>query len=247
MDRVSIFTYSDKGSRKENEDSIGLEIYEKNLVAVLADGLGGQGDGKAASGLAVGNLILCGRDGRFPDPDQIRTAFFDTNELIFRKSGQSSRMKSTAVYLCIHRKEAIWGHTGDSRLYHFYRAPGGDFELLHYTLDHSISQLAVYMGEITREEIPDHPGRSSLIHVLGGEEAYADISERVALRPGTHAFLLCSDGLWENLEEEEMRRLLWGCEEARDWVKRMHQRIREQGKTFGDNHSAIAILMEVSL
>lgn len=245
MGNASVFCYSEIGTREENEDSIGVKIYGKNIVAVLADGLGGQGDGKAASGLAVEKLILCGQDGKLPVSDQVRAAFFDTSETIFRQSRNTSRMKSTAVYLCIHEGKAIWGHTGDSRLYHFYRPAGGAYELLHYTLDHSIAQLAVYMGEITREELPGHPGRSRLIHVLGSEETYAEIQEPVELAPGMHGFLLCSDGFWENIEEKELCIPLQEAENAREWVRCMYRNIEEKGRGFQDNHSAIAVLLEV--
>ena len=245
MGSASVFNYSEIGAREENEDSVGVEIYGKNMVAVLADGLGGQGDGKTASRLTVDNLILCGQDGDFPDADQIRTVFFNTNETIFRLCGGTSRMKSTAVYLCIHGTYAIWGHTGDSRLYHFYRIPDGNWELRHYTLDHSISQLAVYMGEITREEIPQHPGRNRLIHVLGGEETYCEIQEPVALEKGMHGFLLCTDGFWENIDENDICRQLLDSKSAREWVERMIRSIHKNGKIFQDNNSAIAILLEV--
>ncbi|MDO5541574.1 MAG: protein phosphatase 2C domain-containing protein [Eubacteriales bacterium] len=242
---VSVFSYSDIGTREENQDSLSVQIYGKNLVAVLADGLGGEGDGREASELAVSNLILCGQDGTLPDADQVRADFFYTNEEICRHHKSTAHMKSTAVYLCIHESSAIWGHTGDSRLYHFYKPWGGKYELEHYTLDHSISQLAVYLGEITREEIPGHDGRSRLIHALGCEEAFCRIEDNVVLKAGMHGFLLCSDGFWENISETDMCIQLQNAEDAKEWVENMCQDMREKDRVCQDNNSAIGILMEV--
>ena len=55
MKRVSKYGYSDIGDRKENEDAFGIYIYGKNLITVVADGLGGQGDGKRLQNWLSGN------------------------------------------------------------------------------------------------------------------------------------------------------------------------------------------------
>lgn len=245
MKKGSIFEYSETGPREENEDSVGVKVYTKNIIAVLADGLGGQEDGKAASGLIVENLLLCGQEEEFPDTDQIRSAIFYANDAILQRRQGDSGMKSTAVYLCIGEDRAVWAHTGDSRLYHFYGKTEDQYEMKEYTLDHSIPQLAVYMGEITREEIRSHPGRNRLIHVLGVEDPYCVVAEPVRLDPGYHAFLLCSDGFWECMEEENFCQQLQEKQAAEDWILSMVQKAQQDGKEFQDNYSAIGILLEV--
>ena len=131
MSDISIYGYTDIGGRKENEDSGDIRIYGKNLVAVIADGLGGQGEGKTASETAVSRLLACGSKEGFPGTKEVSRAFCSANEAILKKQLNQFHMKTTAVYLCICKNQAIWGHVGDSRLYHFQ-----DGELCHYTLDH---------------------------------------------------------------------------------------------------------------
>ena len=109
-------------------------------------------------------------------------------------------MKTTAVALYISGSQARWCHIGDSRLYHYYNG-----ELKDYTRDHSVCQVAVRMGEITRREIPGHPDRSKILRALGSERIEPELHPVVTLDKGFHAFLLCSDGLWERLQEDESR------------------------------------------
>ena len=105
MGNVTTYGYSDAGGRPENEDHGGIFVTSKNLIAVVADGLGGQGEGGAASALAL--------------------------EVLLQRQENQTHMKTTAVYLCICEGNAVWAHIGDSRLYHFYQNRLCDFTLDH--------------------------------------------------------------------------------------------------------------------
>ena len=229
--------YTDIGGRKENEDTVSVHIYKNNLVAVVADGLGGQGDGKAASQSVCLDLETCGADGRMPTKDALSRAFEDANASLMRKQRNSYHMKTTAVYLCIHGNTAIWAHVGDSRLYHVY---GG--RLAHYTLDHSASQMAVFMGDIRREDIPKDAGRSRLIRAMGVEDVKADVFGPIDLeQEGRHAFLLCSDGLWEYLSDEEIVQACTESEDVETCLDRLLALKRSRSAEDCDNNSAILI------
>ena len=237
---MSKYGYSDIGDRKENEDAFGIYIYGKNLITVVADGLGGQGDGKKASELAVRQLSKCGSNGGFPESDEVSAAFSAANKALLERQLNQFHMKTTAVYLCIQEDYAIWAHIGDSRLYHFF-----DGKLSHYTLDHSISQVAVALGEIERKDIPKHPQKSRLLRALGSEDEEAVVHDKVRLEKGKHAFLLCTDGFWEYLDDSEISDLLAEAESAKMWILKMYELIESRCGSGNDNCTAAAVMLEV--
>lgn len=240
MERVSTYGYTDIGNRKENEDTGGIFIYEKNIVAVVADGLGGQGDGKAASELVVRRLSRCGEDDVFPDQQTVSESFLKANREVLKAQKNSFHMKTTAVYLCVQEDRAIWAHVGDSRLYHFWNG-----ELCDYTLDHSIPQVDVALGKITREEIPGHPRRSSLIRALGCEDEEAEVHVQEHLKKGRHGFLLCTDGFWEYVRDEEIQETLRQSVTAEEWIQNMRRIVRKRWESDYDNNTAAAVILEV--
>lgn len=238
-ERVEGYGYSCQGGRTENEDSYGMAAYGDNYCAVVADGLGGHGEGKQASRTAVRYLSACGKSGAFPSQEEILHAFEAANEEILARRIDENHMKTTAVWLCIHTNRAVWAHIGDSRLYHFL-----DGRLCDYTLDHSVSQMAVALGEIRREEIPGHCDRSRILRVLGDEELKPEIHAPVLLKPGRHAFLLCSDGFWETVTEEEMTLDLCKSPTPEEWLWSLYLRIMERQGEGHDNHTAVAVFAE---
>jgi len=216
-----------------------MVAYGDNYCAIVADGLGGHGGGKQASRIAVSCLSVCGKSGELPAEEEIYRAFAAANEEILKRRRDENHMKTTAVYLCIHGNRAVWAHIGDSRLYHFT-----GHRLCDYTLDHSVSQMAVALGEIRREEIPGHCDRSRLLRVLGDEELKPEIHKPVCLEPGRHAFLLCSDGFWESVTEDEMLLDLCKSPSPEEWIRSLYARImKRQGKEH-DNHTAVAVFAE---
>lgn len=237
---VYTYVYSDIGGRKENEDTADLRIYSNNLIAVLADGLGGQGDGKKASQLVCSHLLQCGADDKPVSEERLTEAFREANAALIRQQENSFHMKTTAVYLCIRGKQAVWAHIGDSRLYHFRQD-----ELSDYTLDHSVSQLAVSMGEISRAEIPSYPGRSRLYRAMGTEGEEPEIHTVVTLEPGRHGFLLCSDGLWEYLTDQEIQSALRDAVSAADWVERLRNIMERRCEADHDNNTAAAVILNI--
>lgn len=111
-----------------------------------------------------------------------------------------------------------------------------------YTLDHSIAQLAIKMGDLaSRREIPDYEGRSKIFRVLGDDEIKPEIHPPITLAPGDHAFLLCSDGLWERLHEDEIMLDLHKAATPEEWVFLLRCRAELRKSTDVDNNTAIAI------
>lgn len=236
----STFCYTDPGGRAENEDSYGINCQAQNLVMVVADGLGGQGDGGIASKLAVQQLCNCGEDAFLLDERQLQNAFDRANTAILEKQRNANHMKTTAVCLCVSDGEAIWGHIGDSRLYHFFNG-----KIVEYTLDHSVSQMAVLLGEITHEQIPGHADRSRLLKALGCEQIEPSIRHRTKLESGLHTFLLCTDGFWEYVPEYMMEETLGSGCDAKAWGKKMCDYLKANCKSNNDNYTVLIACVEV--
>lgn len=236
--KIERYWYTNSGSRSENEDSCScFSTRPEQCCAVVCDGLGGHGGGKVASSIGVNALSQWQSDSALPSGDTIFAWMNQANQEILKTRANANHMKTTAVALYICKNRAVWGHIGDSRLYHFYNG-----NLVDYTEDHSIAQLAVKMGDLrSRREIPAYEGRSKLFRVIGDDAIQPEIHAPIELLPGKHAFLLCSDGLWERLHEDEIMLDLHKAASPEEWVYLLRCRAMLRKSTDVDNNTAIAI------
>lgn len=239
----SHFTYavfSDKGGREVNEDSLGVCQSESNHCFILCDGLGGHGMGDAASSLVVEVF----KD-QFEKTDDavnfLGQAFIVSQDILMAEQAvrkAKSKMKTTATALVIDDRNAYIGHVGDSRTYVFSKN-----KIKVRTQDHSIPQMLVLSGEIKECEIRNHPDRNILLRVLGveWEEPLYELMAPIPLKK-CQAFLLCSDGFWELIEEKDMCALLKKADTVEEWLKNMTAVAKENGLGRNmDNYSAIAV------
>jgi len=234
---TKIATCSFQGGRDYNEDSVSHIENEGNIAVVVADGLGGHGGGQIASSIVadyVTRLFIASPD---TDAQNIQSIFDIANNAVVAQQTQQLRMKSTAVCLFISGNVAVWSHAGDSRLYYFL-----DDRLVLHTLDHSVSQMAVFNGEITQEEIRSHEDRNKVLRAFGGgDEINADISTPLTMATGNHTFLLCTDGFWEYVMESEMELDLAKFKEPSEWLDSMCKRVNRCAPSNNDNFSAAAV------
>lgn len=238
---MELYQYSNIGSRAENEDTGACEqLDEHRAFAIVADGLGGHGGGQEASRTAVKAILQCRQEVSLPDAARITGWLEEANAEILAKRNGPQHMKTTVVVLFLWNNQAIWGHIGDSRLYHFHNGRLADF-----TLDHSLCQIAVKLGDITRRDIPGHPDRSKILRALGNDQVQPEFHGPVDLAPGDHAFLLCSDGLWERLYEDEILADLHKSATPEQWVQSLRCRAQLRKSTDVDNNTAAAIFLTV--
>jgi serine/threonine protein phosphatase PrpC len=226
------------GGRSENEDNLCILKEEDDLCMVVADGLGGYGGGKVASRAVVDTFAEHFKKNGLRTREQLQTALSNANERVISGQTPECEMKSTLVLLVLHGKNAEWMHVGDSRLYHFK-----DGMLVDQTLDHSVSQLAVFMNEIAQEDIRFHEDRSKVLRALGSDSFDPDIMESLHLEEGFHAFLLCSDGFWEYVYEKEMEAMLSEASSPKEWLTSMEQIIRGRAPKDQDNYTAAAVFV----
>lgn len=233
-----------QGGRPYNEDSIGIsDSIDPIGTFALADGLGGHGMGDIASSIAV-KCVMEG-DPALHGNEFLAQCFCAAQETIMSEQLRlhaESKMKTTMVVLRIERNKAYYAHIGDSRLYHFSRK-----SCKQLTMDHSVPQMLVASGEIQPGEIRHHPDRNRLLRVLGVEwesPRFTLCKKSVIVWPGD-AFLLCSDGFWEYIEEREMFQLYQKNKTPEAWLAAMKQLVEQRGSESdgtADNFSAIAIM-----
>jgi len=234
---VDISTCSFQGGRDYNEDSVHHAEKDGVFVIVVADGLGGHGGGQIASRVVADEVTRLFFENPLMEPENIQRIFNEVNTSVLSQQTPHLKMKSTGVCLFVKDDVVMWGHAGDSRVYHFY-----DDHLVSQTLDHSVSQMAVLSGEITQDEIRTHEDRNKVIKAFGGsDQLIADISSPLSLLPGNHAFLLCTDGFWEYVLEQEMELDLAKCKEPDLWLDTMCARINRTAPVNNDNFSAAAV------
>lgn len=239
------------GGKLCNQDAYQVNIFGQPSQPVyqflVADGLGGQGGGELASWTALRKMKLS----QF-DTEALREKFelAHTHLKTLQKEGKRelSRMATTMVSLTIKGNQAFWGHAGDSRLYLFR-----DGKVRQQTRDHSVPQMLLSSGDITPEEIRNHPDRNRVLRALGDkrEELKPRIHKPVNLLPGD-AFLLCTDGFWEYVHEMEMLNSLTKATTPDHWLTLMETeymlpaveretKAKARGKSDNDNYTALAV------
>ena len=237
---LNCYKITDKGSRHANEDSLGCFENGDNRCFIVCDGLGGHGMGDIASQLVVDVF-----ESQFTQmngmADFLPAAFEAAQSILLNEQAERSakrKMKTTAAALVTDGKHAYIGHVGDSRVYVFYKN-----KVKRRTLDHSIPQMLALSKEIKESEIRFHPDRSFVLRVMGvdWEEPMYELLPPEKLKK-CQAFLLCSDGFWEWIDEAEMCSLLRETDSAEEWLRRMTERVVKNAEGSDmDNYSAIAV------
>jgi protein phosphatase len=188
--------------RAVNEDA--YAIFPEAGFCAVADGLGGRRSGDVASRLAIHEAreFLAGAQGSGLSPaDVLAGAVAHANAAVHAASGADPRWKgmaTTFVGLLFAGPVVAIAHVGDSRA---YRIRGGAAERL--TVDHSMREIYLQMYGKRADPAVAERNASIVTRALGARGAVeADVRVEV-LEPGD-AFLLCSDGLWGLVHDDEI-------------------------------------------
>lgn len=212
---VVVSLQTDPGCQRElNEDQIFFHrpddpalLKKKGLLVVVADGMGGHSAGEVASGMAVEIVNRAYFDnGGNPGP-ALKSALQEANSEIHKASlGQDGLrgMGTTCTALVLQNGSAIAAHVGDSRL---YLVRGGQIYLM--TEDHSEVMEMVKRGLISLEEARHHPDKNVILRAIGShpEVQVSTWNEPFPTREGDR-FLLCSDGLYDLVEDDEIKGII---------------------------------------
>ena len=229
---------SNIGGRATNDDTASIYQEPGKAWVYVGDGLGSYAGGKRASKTAGDKLLELAKKGSMlPDGAMASAAAAADKAVKDLQKATGGNMKTTLTFLAVEGDQARWMHVGDSRIYHFRHG-----KLLSQTTDHSVSQMAVFMGEITVHQIRFHEDRNRVLRALGGDNARADVSVVTGVQEGD-AFLLCSDGFWEYVYENEMELTLQQAQSPKDWIRRMEKIHGPRTEKGNDNFTAAAVII----
>ena len=241
--RIEYADVSLVGGRAENQDRVTVAVAEQAALLVVADGMGGYAEGAHAA--EVTRQVVLDAFGRTPQPLFDPMGFFHLTlgraheEVV--KLGESlpldRRPRATCALCLVQQSASWWAHVGDSRIYHFR---GG--ALLERSRDHSHVEGLLREGLITAEQAQVHPQRNYVECCLGGTPILPDmaITRRRPLEPGD-VLIVCSDGLWGPLKDEEMGTALGSGTPLHAALQELARKAVSRNGAASDNTSAAAL------
>jgi len=194
--------------RKQNQDAYKIEQLDRHsLLCVVCDGMGGAKSGNIASTLAVDVFAQEIRQSWKPHLSQdkidqiLRSAVKLANFTVYDQAQQFEEfdgMGTTLVAVLVHGRKATVINVGDSRAYGIDR--NGIFQI---TKDHSLVQMMVERGELKPELAKTYPGKNLITRAIGTETVCMSDLFHLDVAKGDF-FLLCSDGLSNMMDDQEI-------------------------------------------
>lgn len=235
---------SDPGCvRSENQDSLLAEKLDRNtLLCVVCDGMGGAKSGNVASSLALDVFTQEIKNSWKGDLDseKFRTALHNAVKLanftVYDQAQQFpefSGMGTTLVAALVQPKKAVVVNVGDSRAYCI-----NDRGITQITQDHSLVQMMVDRGEITSEQAKSNPSKNLITRAVGTEPVVICDIFPIKLEKGD-TILLCSDGLTNQMDDQEILFEVVHGQEKSDCCQRLLDIVKRRGAP--DNVTSILV------
>jgi serine/threonine protein phosphatase PrpC len=241
--RVESADISLLGGREENQDRVSTAVAEHAALLVVVDGMGGHADGARAA--QVTQQVITEAFWHTPLPlfdplGFLHLALGRAHEEVVRLGAQlplEQRPRATCAVCLVQQHASWWAHVGDSRLYHLR---GG--KLLARSRDHSHVELLLREGLISAEQAHNHPMRNFVECCLGGDPILPEMSlaRRRPIEPND-VLLVCTDGLWGGLKDEEIVAELGGGGDLREKLLKLGERAVKRAGNGSDNTSAAAL------
>lgn len=223
--------------RAANQDSYYLSPLGD--LFVVADGMGGHVGGQEASRLATTTIeqyVAVHKESDLTSPALLEQAVLAANQAILtdqQTHPDRADMGTTVVILMLREGQFWCAHVGDSRLYLLRES--GFFQI---TQDHTWVAQAIRNGELTPDQLPQHPWRHVLSQCVGRKDLRSVETQRIHIEPGDR-LLLCSDGLTEELSSDAIITFLQIADTCQGAVIQLIEAAKAQGGR--DNITAIAI------
>lgn len=233
---ISVSYYTAQGGRSVNQDAVSLLENGRTTLAIVADGLGGHEAGEVASKQAVStinNLLQATK----PSENAIVNAITQANHDIYALQNPTEKMRTTVAALWISNGLAIAANVGDTRIYQFR-----DGRIIYQSVDHSVAQMAVLVGELHPDDIRKSSDKNKLIRVLGDATPPKVDTQVLSVQSGDR-FLICSDGFWGVVTEHEMLASITRGTSAQKWLEQMRRKVDAFSDENQDNHTAIALII----
>ena len=221
--------------RPVNQDRF-LAIPERGLFAVF-DGVGGQKAGEVASQTAAETIEeALGHNSSPASIDLIRRAILFANRDVFELAESNpayKTMATTVALIHIDGDRVTVAHVGDSRV---YRLEDGHFR--RETVDHTDLNDAIRAGRIGPDQVDGLPGGNVINRALGVESGVDVEIKTIRVRDGTK-FLLCSDGIYRHMSDDEIARVLAEHKDPQRVVDELKRIVHQRGAD--DNLTAVAV------
>lgn len=232
--------------RSSNQDAYIMRQKEEDgklyLMAAVCDGMGGLRRGEIASHYIIEVLkqwfdnMICGvlKEKKIHEIQKnlIQLIQKMNDNLLLMSQGTEESMGSTLALLFVSGEKFFVLNVGDSRTYWF------DHQRKFVTTDHTLVQLEVKAGHLTKEQAKCDPRRHILVQCVGVTKDVRVDCYQGRLKPGME-FLLCTDGFYGLLEEEEIYQVETSKEQMKVWVQNCFQKVKERGEL--DNLSCIMV------
>lgn len=237
---LKTFSITDIGKkRRVNQDYVYTsENSIGNLpnLFIVADGMGGHNAGDFASKLTVETMLKEIEESFEKNPVKILSkAIATANDVIRRKAAETPDMEgmgTTVVAATSIGKYLHVANVGDSRLYVVGK------EIRQVTKDHSLVEEMVRIGTISHSEARNHPDKNIITRAIGAAVEVEPDFFTVELQEGDEV-LMCTDGLTNMLEDEEIRMIMSG---GRDIVEKAQALVEAANANGGrDNISVVLI------
>lgn len=233
---------TDKGKKRPtNQDAcFAYKPDGDSCIAVVCDGMGGERAGDVAAGIAVKAISerLCGgwrKDMKESSVVNLLTTAVNAANILVYDEAQTADgcegMGTTVVAAVIRSKSLTVVHAGDSRCYVF------DGKLTRVTKDHSFVQELVDSGKITENEAKTHPERNYITRALGVAE-HIDLDFNTVPVSEHTKVLICSDGLYNFVSDEETELILNSCS-VNEAAQKLVDAANKNGG--GDNITAVVV------
>ena len=195
------------GGRKENQDSAGLKKTKSGYLVVVCDGMGGMQGGRIASQLAVQKIleVVASADKQANPAMTLIKAIQNANIAIIEEGKNNPEiqgMGTTVTALLLTPYSAITAHVGDSRIYQIRNG-----KKIFRTFDHSMVFEMVKKNVISEEQARLSAQSNVILKALGiNTDIDVEVTERPYLKGDR--FILCTDGFWGAMPEEDFIRHL---------------------------------------
>ena len=231
---MQIWALTDPGNlRPQNQDAFEtLSLGYDRALLVVCDGMGGARAGNVASELAVkafsdhiraSHKGVSGAERIF---SLLREALARANRAVYEQAqtnGEYAGMGTTLVAALIVKNTAYLINVGDSRAYHFSLSG-----VQQITQDHSLVQMMVLRGELTPEQAKNFPGKNLITRAVGTEpEVEGDVFTQELRKD--ECLLLCSDGLSNEMADQEMLFEVAHGQRRSDCCERLMQIAKHRG------------------
>ncbi len=204
---------------------------------IVADGMGGHNAGDYAAKVTVETVVERVAASSESDPVAVLGhAIAVANSLIHRRASESAELEGmgTTVVAAACVDGCLYvANVGDSRLYVVNRR-----EIRQITKDHSLVEEMVRMGGIDRSQARNHPDKNIITRAVGVNETVEVDFFTVELREGD-LVLMCTDGLTNMLEDEEIRMILSG---ARDIVEKAQELVKAANENGGKDNITVVLI-----